>query len=279
MQISEPQINREDILIVLDDEFVPRNVCLVTGAASGIGRATAVAAAANGLYAVGVDVDERGGEETRAIAQKMGGQMAFIRADLTQDREIERAVREAASIGEIKFLANIAGIQSIYPIVEFPMEKYDLMQKLMLRAPFYLSKLVIPHMRKSASGTGVIGNMASIHAHICTLNKAVYNIVKFGLRGLTQSIAAEGNGRIRAFSVSTGFVKTPLTLNQVPAQAQQRGVPEEEVVRDVMMGRSKVKEMMSPIEVANLFTFGFSRHSRYLVGGDLLFDGGVVLTY
>ncbi len=66
---------------------------------------------------------------------------------------------------------------------------------------------------------------------------------------------------------------------EVPAQAQQRGVSEQEVVREVMMGRSKVKDMMSPIEVANLFTFGFSRHSRYLVGGDLLFDGGVVLTY
>lgn len=279
MQIAEPEINREDILIVLDDEFVPRNVCLVTGAASGIGRATAVAAAANGLYAVGVDVDEEGGEQTRAIAQKMGGQMAFIRTDLTRDQEIERAVKQAAAIGEIKFLANIAGIQNVYPIEEFPMEKYDLMQRLMLRAPFYLSKLVIPHMRRSRSGNGVIGNMASIHAHICTLNKAVYNIVKFGLRGLTQSIAAEGDGKIRAFSVSTGFVKTPLTLNQVPAQAQQRGLSEQDVVREVMMGRSKVKEMMAPIEVANLFTFGFSRHSRYLVGGDLLFDGGVVLTY
>ncbi|MGQ9653566.1 MAG: SDR family oxidoreductase [Thermodesulfobacteriota bacterium] len=279
MDIAEPEINREDILIVLDDEFVPRNVCLVTGAASGIGRATAVAAAANGLYAVGVDVDEQGGEQTRAIAQKMGGQMAFIRADLTRDQEIERAVRQAATIGEIKFLANIAGIQNVYPLEDFPMEKYDLMQRLMLRAPFYLSKLVIPHMRRSRNGRGAIGNMASIHAHICTLNKAVYNIVKFGLRGLTQSIAAEGDGKIRAFSVSTGFVKTPLTLNQVPAQARQRGVSEQEVVGEVMMGRSKVKEMMSPIEVANLFTFGFSRHSRYLVGGDLLFDGGVVLTY
>ncbi len=279
MEISQPEINREDILIVLDDEFIPRNVCLVTGAASGIGRATAVAAAANGLYAVGVDVDEEGGEQTRAIAHKMGGQMAFIRADLTRDQEIERTVKQAASVGEVKFLANIAGIQNVYPLEEFPMEKYDLMQRLMLRAPFYLSKLVIPHMKKSKGGTGVIGNMASIHAHICTLNKAVYNIVKFGLRGLTQSIAAEGEGKIRAFSVSTGFVKTPLTLNQVPAQAQQRGVSEQDVVQEVMMGRSKVKEMMSPIEVANLFIFGFSRHSRYLVGGDLLFDGGVVLTY
>lgn len=149
----------------------------------------------------------------------------------------------------------------------------------MLRAPFYLSKLVISHMKKSRNGTGVIGNMASIHSHICTKNKSAYNITKFGMRALTQSIAAEGEGKIRSFSVSTGFVKTPLTMMQIPAQAKQRGITQEEVVRDVMMGSSKIKEMMTPIEVANLFIFGFSRFANYLIGGDLLFDGGVVLTY
>jgi 3-hydroxybutyrate dehydrogenase len=159
------------------------------------------------------------------------------------------------------------------------MDKYDLMQRLMLRAPFLLSKLCIPHMKKSAPGTGVIGNMASIHAHICTKNKPVYNITKFGLRALSQSISAEGEGKIRSFSVSTGFVRTGLTLKQIPAQAEQRGISPEAVVNDVMMGTSRVKEMMVPIEVANLFIFGFSRYARYLVGGDLLFDGGMVLTY
>jgi len=159
------------------------------------------------------------------------------------------------------------------------MEQYDLMQRIMLRAPFYLSKLTIPHMKKSKDGAGVIGNMASVHAHICTLNKPVYNITKFGLRALSQSISAEGEGKIRSFTVSTGFVKTPLALNQIPAQAEQRSITPEEVVRDVMMGKSRIKEMMSPIEVANLFIFGFSRFARYLIGGDLLFDGGMVLTY
>jgi 3-hydroxybutyrate dehydrogenase len=99
------------------------------------------------------------------------------------------------------------------------------------------------------------------------------------LRALTQSIAAEGEGRIRSFSVSTGFVKTALTLRQIPYQAEQRGITPEEVVRGVMLGHSRIKEMMSPIEVANLFIFGFSRFAKYLVGGDLLFDGGVVRTY
>ena len=96
---------------------------------------------------------------------------------------------------------------------------------------------------------------------------------------MTQSIAAEGEGKIRSFTVSTGFVKTALALKQIPAQAEQRGITPEEVVRDVMMGSSRVKEMMSPIEVGNLFILGFSRFARYLVGGDLLFDGGMVKTY
>ena len=153
------------------------------------------------------------------------------------------------------------------------------MQSLILRAPFYLSILAIPHMKKSSDGTGAIGNMASVHAHICTKNKPVYNITKFGLRALSQSISAEGEGKIRSFTLSTGFVKTPLALNQIDAQARQRGITPEEVVRDVMMGASRIKEMMSPIEVANLFIFGFSKFAKYLIGGDLLFDGGMVLTY
>jgi 3-hydroxybutyrate dehydrogenase len=279
MDVQEPKITKEDILELSDSGFKSSNVCIVTGAGSGIGRATAVSAAANNLMAVGLDIDEIGGKETQKMARDMGGQMIFLKTDLCQDEAIEHAVSEAAKLGTIRYLANIAGIQHIDSIENFPMEKYDLMQRLMLRAPFYLAKLCIAHMKKSADGVGVIGNMASIHAHICTINKPVYNITKFGLRALTQSIAAEGEGKIRSFSVSTGFVKTALALKQIPAQAEQRGITPEEVVRDVMMGSSRVKEMMSPIEVANLFIFGFSRHAKYLIGGDMLFDGGLVKTY
>jgi len=279
MDISEPRIEKKEILMLDDDNFNPSNVCIVTGASMGIGRATAVAAAANGLMTVGLDINEEEGQKTVQMARDMGGQMIFLKTDLCKDEEMDRAVEEAAKLGTIKYVANIAGIQHIDPIENFPMEKFDYMIRLMLRAPFYLSKLTIPHMKKSKDGTGAIGNMASVHAHICTLNKPAYNITKFGLRALAQSISAEGGGKIRGFTVSTGFVRTALALKQIPAQAEQRGITPEEVVRDVMMGFSRIKEMMKPIEVGNLFVFGFSRFAKYLIGGDLLFDGGMVLTY
>jgi len=279
MVFKEPEINSDETFIIKDKNFNPANVCIVTGAGTGIGRATAIAAAKNQLMVVGFDINDEEGKKTQKTAREHGGQMVFIQTDLCQDAQVQNSVKEASKLGQIKYLANIAGIQHINSVADFPMEKYDLMQKLMLRAPFFLSKLVIPHMKNSDDQIGVIANMSSIHGHICTVNKPVYNITKFGLRALSQSISAEGNGTIRSFTVSTGYVKTPLALNQIEAQAEQRAISVEDVIKNVMMGKSRIKEMMTPIEVANLIIFGFSQQARYLVGGDLLFDGGSVLTY
>ena len=279
MEIREPEIFRDQILVLDDPNFTPENVCVVTGVGGGIGRATAIACSVNGLNVLGLDINIEEARNTAIMANELGGKMSAIRADLANDDDIVNAIDEASRLGRVKYLANVAGIQHIDSVENFPMEKYDLMQKIMLRAPFFLSKLVIPLMKKSSDGSGVIGNMSSVHGHICTMNKPVYNITKFGLRALSQSISAEGMGKIRSFSVSVGFVNTGLALKQIPAQAAQRGISHEEVVRDVMMGKSRVKEMMSPVDVGNLFVMGFSRYSNYLVGGDLLFDGGMVLTY
>jgi 3-hydroxybutyrate dehydrogenase len=278
-ELQPPEITKPDILIVQDDNFKPEFVGLVTGASSGIGRATAIAMAANGLSVTVLDMDEAGGKQTVEMCKNFGGKAQFIKTDLSNDADIENCVKEAAKMGEIKFLANIAGLQHINSIQDFPMAKYDLMMSIMLRAPFYLSKLVMPHIKKSKNGTGAIANMSSIHGHIATMNKPVYIMSKFGIRALSQCIAAEGEGKIRGFSVSVGFIKTPLALKQIPDQAKQRGITEEEVVVKVMLGMSRIKEMMNPIEVANLFIFGFSKHGKYLVGNDLLFDGGCVKTY
>jgi 3-hydroxybutyrate dehydrogenase len=278
--IKEPKIKLENILKLDDKNFNQDNVCIVTGVSSGIGRAVALAAIANNLTVVGLDINDKEADITLEIAFKLGEgkeRMLYLETDLTKDKSILCAVKRASEEGKITYLANIAGIQHIDSIENFPMEKYDLMHRIMLRAPFYLSKLVIPYMKEN--DLGVIGNMASIHAHICTLKKSAYNLIKFGLKGLTQSIAAEGEGKVRSFSVSTGFVHTPLAVDQVPDQAEQLGMTEEEVIEKKFLGRSKVPRMMNPVEVANLFIFGFSHHSTYLNGGDLLYDGGIVKTY
>ena len=105
----------------------------------------------------------------------MGGEMIFIKCDLARDEDIETAISEAAKVGTIKYLANIAGIQHIDSVDNFPMEKYDQMRSLMLRAPFYLSKLSIPHMKKSSDGRGVVGIWPR-SMPIFAPNKPVYNI-------------------------------------------------------------------------------------------------------
>ena len=154
MDINEPKIGREEILILVDDDFNSRNVCIVTGAGTGIGRATAVAAAANNLMTVGLDINREQGKKTQQMAREMGGQMVFIETDLAKDEDIERAVQEAAELGSIKYVANIAGIQHIDPVESFPMEKYDLMQRIMLRAPFLSLQADYPSHKKEFQRDG-----------------------------------------------------------------------------------------------------------------------------
>ena len=280
-RLDAPTFDPADALHVDDEHFTADNVAIVTGGGSGIGRATALALATNGLTVVATDVDDEGLDETaeKATEFDLPGTVETVTADLTDDDEVESIVEEAATFGDVRYLANVAGLQHIDPIDEFPMEQYDLMHDVMLRAPLKLSKLVIPHVRETEDGVGAIGNMASVHGHYVTSDKVAYNVSKFGLRGLTQSIAAEGDGTLRAFSVSTGYVKTPLVTNQIPDTAEQRGISVDEVVEDVMLGQSRAKEMMTPTEVANLFVFGFSKHGKQLNGGDLTFDGGMTFTY
>jgi len=281
-EVTEPpEVTADEIQTVDDDHFTEESAALVTGGGSGIGRATAIALAVNGLTVVATDVDEEGLTETVEKARECNatGTVETVVANLVEEAEIEAMVDQAAQLGDLRYVANIAGLQHIDPIEEFPTEKWDLMQNVMLRGPFLVAKHAIPHIRETDDGVGAIGNMASIHGHIATQDKAAYISAKFGLRGLTRSIAAEGEGTLRAFSVSTGYVKTPLVTNQIPDTAEERGISEQEVVEDVMLGDSRVKEMMEPVDVANLFVFGFSKRARHLNGGDLTFDGGHLFTY
>lgn len=275
------ELTRDDLLVLDDPGYAEENVAIVTGGASGIGRATALAFAANGLTVVATDVDETGLDRVRETADDLSlpGEIVTVTGDLTTDADIERIVEEAADCGSVRYLLNIAGIQHIAPIESFPLEKYDQMHDVMLRSPLALTKHCLPHFRGNDDGRGVVANMCSVHGHIVTRDKVAYNTVKFGLRGLTQSIAAEGEGSVRAFTVSTGYVKTALVAKQLPDTADRRGLTVEEVVEDVMLGDTRVKALMEPYEVANLFVMGCSKHSDHLNGGDMTHEGGMSLTY
>jgi 3-hydroxybutyrate dehydrogenase len=253
----------------------------VTGAASGIGRATAIGLAANGLTVVGADIDTEGLDETKAIADDLDlpGTVHGVETDLTDDGDVEAVVEAAADEGALRFVANIAGMQHIAGIHEFPMEKYDLLTDIMLRSPFAMAREAMPHIRDTDDGVGAIANMSSVHGHYATKDKPAYITAKHGITGLTRAIAAEGDGNLRGYSVSVGYVLTPLMVDQIADTAQERGISEREVVEDVMLGQARTKEMMTPAEVANLFTFGFSSHATHLNGADLLFDGGYTHTY
>lgn len=278
--LEAPDLTREDLLVLEDPHFDTDSVAVVTGAASGIGRATAVGLAANGLTVVGADIDADGLDATATIAEDVGadGPVHTVETDLTDDDDVAAMVAAAAEEGTVRFAANIAGMQHIASIPEFPMEEYDLLTDVMLRAPFKIAQEVMPHIR-AASGGGAIGNMSSVHGHYATRDKAAYITAKHGLTGLTRSIAAEGDGTLRGFSVSVGYVLTPLMVNQIQDTAEERDIGEQAVVEDVMLGQARTKEMMLPADVANLFTFGFSQYAQHLNGSDLLFDGGYTHTY
>jgi 3-hydroxybutyrate dehydrogenase len=274
-------LTRDDLLVVDDDRFVTDNVAIVTGAASGIGQATAVALATNGLTVVGADIDTDGLDETARIVDEFDvpGRFHGVETNLTDDQEVSAVVEAAAEEGDIRYVANIAGMQHIDSIRNFPMEKYDLLQNIMVRAPFLLAKETIPHIEDTDDGVGAIANMSSVHGHYATEDKAAYITAKHALTGLTRSIAAEGEGTLRSFSVSVGYVLTPLMVNQIDDTARERGISKTEVVEDVMLGEARTKEMMTPAQTANLFTFGFSRHGKHLNGADMLWDGGYTNTY
>jgi len=281
IDLTAPELSPDDFLRIEDPHFDPGNVAIVTGAASGIGRATATALASNGLTVVGADIDADGLEETGDLIEEFDASGAYhgVETDLTSDADVEAVVDAAAEEGELRYVANIAGMQHIASIAEFPMGKYDLLLDIMLRSPFKMAQAAMPHIEAAEDGVGAIANMSSVHGHYATKDKPAYITAKHGLAGLTRAIAAEGDGTLRGFSVSVGYVLTPLMVDQIEDTAAERDISKQEVIEDVMLGQARTKEMMSPAEVANLFTFGFSGHAKHLNGGDLLFDGGYVHTY
>ena len=178
-----------------------------------------------------------------------------------------------AQHGSVDILINNAGLQFIAPIDEYPEDRWEQLLRVMLFGPFYLTKDVLPVMRRG--GWGRIVNMGSIHSVVASVNKSAYTAAKHGLLGFTRATALEAAADgITVNCVCPTYVRTSLVMNQIPPQAKALGITEEQVVSDVMLGPAAVKRFLEVDEVAALVRFLCSNAASGITGSAQMIDGG-----
>ena len=244
-------------------------IAIVTGAASGIGLAVAQSFAADGAKVVFADVNEAG------LAQHAGALgHDYVVANLAKREECKRLVNVTLERhGRVDILVNVAGVQTVAPIDEFPEDRWDFIIGLMLSAPFYLTRYVWPSMK--ANGWGRIINLNSIHGLVASEFKAAYVSAKHGLMGLTKVTGLEGGPLgITVNSICPSYVRTPLVDNQIAAQAQTHGISEDEVIATIMLTKPSIKKLLEPATIAEVAKFLCSPTADSITGTAITIDGG-----
>ena len=235
---------------------------LVTGGASGIGRACVVRLAAAGADVVVLDRDA---EAAKEVAASVGG--TAVVADLSDLDAID------ALDLDVDILVNNAGLQHVAPVHEFPVERFSYILRLMLEAPFRLARGSLPHMYER--GWGRVVNISSIHGLRASAYKSAYVTAKHGLEGLSKVIALEGAEKgVTSNCVNPAYVRTPLVENQIADQAKAHGLSEDEVVSEVMLAPAAVKRLIEPEEVAEAVAYLCSGAAASITGTSLALDGG-----
>ncbi len=249
-----------------DHEPLSGRTALVTGGASGIGRAVAQRLAALGAQVTVLDRDEAGAKQ---VASDIGG--AFLTADLADGAAID-----ALGLGSdvhADILVNNAGVQHVAPVQDFDPERFAFIQRLMLEAPFRLARALLPGMYDR--GWGRLVHVSSVHGHRASPYKAAYVAAKHGLEGLSKVIALEAAGTgVTSNTVCPGYVRTPLVEGQIADQARTHGIGEDEVLDDVLLARTPVKRLVEPAEVADLVAFLCGPGTDSMTGSSFLMDGG-----
>jgi 3-hydroxybutyrate dehydrogenase len=232
---------------------------LVTGAASGIGEACARRLAAAGAEVTVLDMDRAGAQR---VAGEVGGRALVV--DLAGPLDLDVAA---------DVLVNNAGLQYVAPVEEFPPERFSLLLRVMLEAPFRLVRSVLPGMYDR--GWGRIVNVSSVHGLRASPFKSAYVAAKHGLEGLSKVVALEGGPRgVTSNCICPAYVRTPLVENQIADQARIHGLAEEEVVERVMLTEPAIKRLVEPEEVAELAAFLCSPAASFINGASLTMDGG-----
>jgi 3-hydroxybutyrate dehydrogenase len=235
---------------------------VVTGGASGIGAAAARRLADAGAHVVVCDRDADGAE---AVAKDISGEAWVVDLGRTEDLTDVRL--------EADLLVNNAGIQHIAPVEDFPPDRFALILRVMVEAPFLLARACLPHMYDR--GWGRIVNVSSAHGLRASAFKSAYVTAKHGIEGLSKVLALEGAERgVTSNCVNPGYVRTPLVEKQISDQAQVHGLSEDEVVTKVMLTRSAVKRLVEPGEVAGAIAYLCSDEAAFVTGTNLVIDGG-----
>ncbi len=235
---------------------------LVTGAASGIGRAAAIKLAEAGAHVLAVDLNAEGLD---ALAAEVPG-IEPVPFDLSNLEGI------ASLPKDVDILVNNAGIQTVSPIQDFPVERFELIMKVMLHAPWYLIRQSVPHMYEQ--GWGRIVNLSSAHGLRASEFKSAYVTAKHGLEGLSKVVALEGGPHgATSVTVNPAYVRTPLVEKQIAEQAKAHNMGEDEVVAKIMLDRVHVKRLIEPEEVGELVLFLTGPASASMSGTSYPIDG------
>ncbi|MFY4717314.1 3-hydroxybutyrate dehydrogenase [Streptomyces sp. LaBMicrA B280] len=242
--------------------FLAGRKALVTGAASGIGRACAEGFAAAGAEVYVVD---RVAEAAEEVAGAIGG-IAVV-ADLSEAEEVDALPSDA------DIVVNNAGLQHIAPLHEFPPDRFTLIQRVMVEAPFRILRRTLPHMYAGAWGRVV--NISSVHGLRASAYKSAYVTAKHALEGLSKVVALEGAAHgVTSNCLNPGYVRTPLVERQIADQARAHGIPAAEVLDQVFLARTAIKRLIEPVEVAEAALWLCAERSAHLTGASIPLDGG-----
>jgi 3-hydroxybutyrate dehydrogenase len=239
-----------------------RRRALVTGAGSGIGRACAIRLAAAGAEVVPVD---RNSEAVHRLAEEI--EVRPVVADLSDLDAVDRL--DLA----VDIIVNNAGLQHVAAIEEFPPERFSYILRVMLEAPFRIVRGAVPHMY--ANGWGRVVNISSVHGLVASAYKSAYVAAKHGLEGLSKVIALEGAGHgVTSNCVNPAYVRTPLVESQIAAQAEIRGMEQDQVIEQVLLERSALKRLIEPEEVASMVEYLCTDAASTITGTSMAMDGG-----